>query len=60
MDLIAKTTAMYGNYRGTLDITVEEATEALVEVLESRGLPVPLTTEGQQQATSTDATVSPP
>ncbi|MFI6658140.1 hypothetical protein ACIBL8_21755 [Streptomyces sp. NPDC050523] len=56
-DVIAKTAAMYGNYRDLQDITEEEATEALVEVLESRGLPVLLTTEEQQQATSTDAMV---
>jgi hypothetical protein len=56
-DVIAKTAALYGNYRDLQDITVEEATEALVEVLESRGLPVLLTAEEQEQATSTDAMV---
>jgi hypothetical protein len=56
-DVIAKTAAMYGNYRNLQDITADEATEALADVLESRGLPVLLTTEEQQQATSTDAMV---
>ncbi|EPD94588.1 hypothetical protein ACH4LN_17920 [Streptomyces albus] len=51
-------TAMYGGYRQLRDITVEEATEALITVLERKGLPVLLTSEEQAAATSSDAMVA--
>ncbi|WP_329583592.1 hypothetical protein [Streptomyces sp. NBC_01361] len=56
-DVVAKTTVMYGNYRDLQDISVDEATEALVALLERRGLPVLLTAEEQSLATSADVMV---
>ncbi|WP_030878702.1 MULTISPECIES: hypothetical protein [Streptomyces] len=53
-----KARAMYGSYQRLRGITVAEATEALIAVLESKGLPVLLTSEEQAAATSGDAMVT--
>lgn len=56
-DVADQAEGMYGNYRDLRDFTADEARQPLIDVLESKGLPVLLTTEEQEAATSVDAMV---